>query len=681
MATGYAYQPTDPQAQLNWAEVGQNLSNVFNEEAAKRDKKVAEINEQTRQFLKQAEDIPQGESTSIREWGLNYSGQLTEAVRLQQDLLKSGDINQTQFLTARQNLQDGTDQAFTLMQEYQDVYKTKMDRMKETNPDMSSQQLEVWLMENAEGFANFNKSQLMPDPRTGKVTVGIKVLNPETGLMELSTDPNDRRSVSALRGQLMGEFNEYNIEATTKEWVDGNGKWSQIIRDVGSRTSSGTITTILNPMEKLMVVDGNGKRVVDLDKARALGIPEADLEAMNLYLQAEDDWITGQAANPLTVSSVLTENAGVASNGKDYTFTYSKDDAKANPEKILLDPQNNQPIFDKSVNPNGEEQEEVFRQYMRNSIRNKHNVTAEVKTVRDYAMNAPQPTSPQIKANQKKKEDEDYVQNVAKLYYGNDDEVLEAENYLRTFNKAIDTIDRRGDDLVITYNDGTNPETIKWRGDDGELLEQSSWVIGAANAFRPSGKEIGNINDIVTGAGIDNSRVFNEESYGFSASDSQSKEGIDEVFKREILANNPISPKSFEPNDRDKTKANIQGFIKSTPGLSDLAITLDTYTDDVVYLNKVDSKGNKIEVYSIDLDSLNDLDDKELAAAQAQMLQDLVNFAATQATTEQKGVTIQGKRKTTTSKRKGRGRAYTKSTPASPAPRPGGGGAPRPQNP
>ena len=395
MATGYAYQPTDPQAQLNWAEVGQNLSNVLNAEAAKRDAQINEINDQTREFLKQAENIPQGESTSIREWGLNYSGQLTEAVRLQQDLLKKGDINMTEFLTARQNLQDGTDQAFTLMQEYQDVYAKKMERMKSDNPDMSSQQLEVWLMENAEGFANFNRSQLMPDPRTGKVVVGMKVRNPKTGLMELSTDPNDRRSVSALRGQLMGEFNEYNIESKTAEWVEGNGKWSQIIRDIGSRTDAGTITTILNPMEKLMKVDGSGKRVVDIEAAKALGIPDSDLEAMNLYLQAEDDWITGQAANPLTVSSVLTENAGVASNGKEFTFTYSVDDAKANPEKILLDPQSNQPIFDKSVNPNGVEQEEVFRQYMRNSIRNKHNVTTEVKTVNDW-QRKDKPTAAQV---------------------------------------------------------------------------------------------------------------------------------------------------------------------------------------------------------------------------------------------------------------------------------------------
>lgn len=663
MATGYAYQPTDPQAQLNWAEVGQNLSNVFNEEAASRDAKVAEINEQTRQFLKQAEEIPQGESTSIREWGLQYSGQLTEAVRLQQDLLKSGDINQTQFLTARQNLQDGTDQAFTLMQEYQDVYAKKMERMKSDNPDMSSQQLEVWLMENAEGFANFNKSQLMPDPRTGKVTVGIKVKNPETGLMELSTDPNDRRSMTALRGQLMGEFNEYNIEAKTAEWVEGNGKWSQILREVGSRTDAGTITTVLNPMEKLMKVDNSGKRIVDLDRARALGVPEADLEAMNLYLQAEDDWITGQAANALTVSSVLTENAGVASNGKEFTFTYSAKDAKANPEKILLDPQSNQPVFDKSINPNSVEQEETFRQYMRNSIRNKHNVTTEVKTVSDWNR-ATQPTAAQVSGANKKKEDEDYVQNVAKLYYGTDDEVLEAENFLRTYNPTIDTIDRRGDDLLITYNDGRNPETIKWKGDDGSLLAQDSWVIGAANAFRPAGKTIGNINDIVQGAGIDDKRKFNPDSYGFSASDAQGKEGLDEVFKREILANNPISPADFIEDNDAQTKSNISAFINGTPGLEGLTIVTGTTGDRII----IKDENNK-EVTRVELDTK---DDDEVI----NFIEELISMATNRATLEQKGLTTQGKRKTTQSKRQGRGRLTGGTTPTS-APRPGGS-APRP---
>ena len=505
MATGYAYQPTDPQAQLNWAEVGQNLSNVLNAEAAKRDAKVAEINEQTREFLKQAENIPQGESTSIREWGLNYSGQLTEAVRLQQDLLKKGDINTTQFLTARQNLQDGTDQAFTLMQEYQDVYAKKMERMKSDNPDMSSQQLEVWLMENAEGFANFNKSQLMPDPRTGKVVVGIKVRNPKTGLMELSTDPNDRRSVSALRGQLMGEFNEYNIESKTAEWVEGNGKWSQIIRDVGSRTDAGTITNILNPMEKLMKVDGSGKRVVDLERAKALGIPESDLEAMNLYLQAEDDWITGQAANPLTVSSVLTENAGVASNGKEFTFTYSVDDAKANPEKILLDPQTNQPIFDKSVNPNGEEQEEVFRQYMRNAIRNKHNVTTDVKTVNDWTRPTP-PTAAQVQRGMDKEDKKKLATVWNQIYYAptasDKNDLLQSilgDDMVKDAGVTDIVFGPDGKSLEVTYLDSRknrsipisdNPTPSEWAGIGSEIhgISDAKEAVRAGGGF-PKGAQ------------------------------------------------------------------------------------------------------------------------------------------------------------------------------------------------
>lgn len=501
MATGYAYQPTDPQAQLNWAEVGQNLTGIIEAENEKRNKQAAEINEQTRQFLKQAEEIPQGESTSIREWGLNYSGQLTEAVRLQQDLLKKGDISTTEFLTARQNLQDGTDQAFTLMQEYQDVYARKMERMKSMNPKERSQFLEVWNMQNAEGFANFNRSQLMPDPRTGKVVVAMKVKNPETGLMELSTNPNDRRSVSALRGQLLGEYDAYDIESQTAEWVEGNGKWTQLLREFGTRTESGVIETIMNPMEKLLTVDGSGKRVFDIDKARALGVPEDDLEAVNLYLQAEDDWITGQAANPLTVSSVLTENAGVASNGKEFTFTYSVDDAKANPEKILLDPQSNQPIFDKSVNPNGEEQEEVFRQYMRNAIRNKHNVTAEAKTVRDYAMNAPQPTAAQVKRGMDKQDKQKLATVWNNIYYApsasDKNDLLQSilgDDMMKEAGVTDIVFGPDGKSLEVTYLDSRknrtipisdNPTPTEWAGIGSEIhgISDASEAVRAGGGF------------------------------------------------------------------------------------------------------------------------------------------------------------------------------------------------------
>ena len=510
-------------------------------------------------------------------------------------------------------------------------------------------------MENAEGFANFNRSQLVPDPRTGKVSVAMKVKDPKTGLMTLSQDPNDRRSVSALRGQLLGEFNQYNIESATKEWVDGNGKWSQIIRDVGSRTDAGVITTILNPMEKLMTVDGSGKRVVDLERARALGVPEEDLEAMNLYLQAEDDWITGQAANPLTVSSVLTENAGVAPNGKTYTFTYDAEQAAANPEMILLDPTTNEPQFLAEQNPNGPEQEEVFRQHMRNAIRNKHNVTQDVKTVNDW-QRANQPTAAQVSRGQKDKDDKNILSNVAKLYYGDDADVQEASDFLRSINPNIDYIDRNGDDIIINYKDGTPPETRKWKGEDGTLLDQTAWVTANANFFLPKDKKIGNINTLVKQSGIDLTRQFNPNSIGFSAGTQETQEGVDAAFKRVILEENPISPAAFVADDRDATLSNIQGFIKGTPGLANLAIDTGSGWNDTITLSTVDDKGKKTPVYTIDLDNLNGLDDAELADAQARMLTDLVNFASTQADVNEKGLVIQGKRKTTQTTRQGRGR-------------------------
>jgi hypothetical protein len=403
---------------------------------------------------------------------------------MQQQLLKSGELSMTDYLTGRQNLIDGTEQAFTLMDEYQAVYEKKMQRAKETNPDMSSQQLEVWLMENVEGFSNFNRSQLIPDPRTGKVSVGLKVKDPETGLMTLSKDPNDRRSIGALRGQIMGEFDMYNIEAKTKEWVDSNGEWSQTLRQFGSRTGSGLITTILNPMEKLITTDGKGNRVVDTEKLRLLGVPEDELEGVNLYLKAEDGYITSQSANPHNVSSVLTENAKAAPNGKLYTFTMNKDDAKKNPEKILLDPTTYEPIFDKEINPNGPEQEEVFRTYMRNAIRNKHNVTQKVQTVNDYQRET-KPTNFEYERGDAQKQKKKLATVWNKLYYApsaNDkNDLLQSilgDDMMKTAGVTDISFSPDGRELQVTYLDSRknrvipiseNPSPSEWAGIGSEI--------------------------------------------------------------------------------------------------------------------------------------------------------------------------------------------------------------------
>mgnify|MGYP003646803824 CR=1 FL=1 len=512
MAKSYfAYQTRDPQAEVDWTEIASNFNNVLLEEARVRTEKKKAIDDNTREFQRRLNDIPQGTSTSIREWGLKYSTQAQEQMLMQEKLLKSGALKYGDYTVMRQNLVDGTDDAFNLIQEYQDVYATKMERMKSDNPDMSSQGLEVWLMKNAEGFGNFDQSQLVINPETGKVSASFKTRNPKTGEMEITDNPNSLRSVSALRGQLLGEFDEYNLEAKTAEWVAGNGKWQQVIREIGSYGKAGLITTITNPMEKLMTVDGTGKRVFDIEKAKALGIPEAELEVVNLYITAQDDWIQGQMANKLTVSSVLTENVAVASNGKAFDFTWDAAEAAANPEMIQLDPNTNQPIFDKKNNPHAEAQEDAVIAAFKVSINNKQNIVQDAKTNQDIT----KPNQPQEwdkNRGDKKEADKDQIGNVAKLWYGTEAEILEAEKSLRALNPNIKSFNRTPMGVEVVYQDDSR-ESMLFNGPTGDPLAQDEWVTANANYIL--GNKVGNIPTLLKNASLDLSRQLNTTSTVF----------------------------------------------------------------------------------------------------------------------------------------------------------------------
>lgn len=541
--TYFGYQERDPQAQVDWTEITSNFSNVLNEEVRVREQKKKAIDDSTREFQRRLNDTPQGESTTIREWGLKFGADAQKQMLMQDRLLKSGALKYNDYTVMRQNLVDGTDNAFTLLQEYQDEYAVKMERMKSTNPAEASQQLEVWLMENAEGFGNFNKSQLVINPETGKVSASFKVKNEKTGLYEITDNPNNLRSVSALRGQLLGKFNEYDIESETKAWVDSNGKMTQILREIGSRTSSGVLTTIMNPMEKLLKKSGD-RFIIDKDKAKALGIPDSELDAVNLYLTAENDWIKGQMTNGLNISSVLTENIGTASNDKSYTFTYNPEEAKDNAEMILLDPQTQQPIFDES-NPNAKEQEEAVMSYFRNSIRNKHNITQEVKTVNDWKA---EQSKSQIEASAQRKKNKSMVSRIATLYTGNNEQIEGSLEYFRDLNDSNQKVTRTKDGIALTFiNADGKLETrdisfYSGTGDSRKLKTQEEFIKSAGPLL--TGQS--DMSEALKTGGYDKDGVFNK---------------TENPFEKSTTIEEPEKPKDYsieKDNWLNTTVANIK---------------------------------------------------------------------------------------------------------------------------
>jgi len=596
--TYFGYQERDPQAQVDWTEITSNFSNVLNEEVRVREQKKKAIDDSTREFQRRLNDTPQGESTTIREWGLKFGADAQKQMLMQDRLLKSGALKYNDYTVMRQNLVDGTDNAFTLLQEYQDEYAVKMERMKSTNPAEASQQLEVWLMENAEGFGNFNKSQLVINPETGKVSASFKVKNEETGLYEITDNPNNLRSVSALRGQLLGKFNEYDIESETKAWVDSNGKMTQILREIGSRTSSGVLTTIMNPMEKLLKKSGD-RFIIDKDKAKALGIPDSELDAVNLYLTAENDWIKGQMTNGLNISSVLTENIGTASNDKSYTFTYNPEEAKDNAEMILLDPQTQQPIFDES-NPNAKEQEEAVMSYFRNSIRNKHNITQEVKTVNDWKA---EQSKSQIEASAQRKKNKSMVSRIATLYTGNDEQIEGSLEYFRDLNDSNQKVTRTKDGIALTFINADGAlETrdisfYSGTGDSRKLKTQEEFIKSAGPLL--TGQS--DMSEALKTGGYNKDGVFNKTKNPFEKSTTieEPEKPKDYSIEKDNWLNTTAATIKFDQTD-DKFKEQVEEEYK------DIGLVANIVGGMASNIVQISIPGSKEDPISIDTNNWTD---------------------------------------------------------------------------
>jgi hypothetical protein len=203
----------------------------------------------------------------------------------------------------RQNLNDGTSQLFNLSKEYQEEFKLKMDRLKSSDPATRSQDLEVFLMETAEGFANFTKSKPLINPTNFSVSVGIMEPDPNNqGVLRLT---DQVETVNYLRNRIKAQYDYFDSTKATDEISGGMNQY--IVATKKEDALNGIITTT----------------------ADALARPGAEK-----YLETK---AKSYLENPYNLSSVLTNDIGTHENGKEYTYSFT-DKSGANVIFLERDP-------------------------------------------------------------------------------------------------------------------------------------------------------------------------------------------------------------------------------------------------------------------------------------------------------------------------------------------------------
>jgi len=300
--------------EIDWSSIGSGISDMLLDERKAREDKKKEIDDASREFSKVLTEAEGSGHTGINQFFLDGANSIQE-VRLMQDrLLRSGQLRLKDYNVQRQNAIDGTNEMLALVKGYDTKYKEKMERLQS---GVSAAQ-EQYLMEQIEGFSNFQNHSLYVNPTNGQFSVG-KTVPGKGGINELSKDPNDFSTMQALKNRLNIKIDKYDWNKNVQQGVDNLAK---------------------------IVLAQNVGGVKTREDARQ----------STEYKDAKANWIDSMMTNSTNVGSMLTDWIG------GYSFTQNRGEAATDNSKILLVPDPRQPSSGNLVPELGSLQEKEVRE-------------------------------------------------------------------------------------------------------------------------------------------------------------------------------------------------------------------------------------------------------------------------------------------------------------------------------
>jgi hypothetical protein len=512
MANYYKYAERDVSSEINWAEVGKNMSDMLKEENRIREEKKAAIDEQSRLYGERLANSPQGESKSANASALEFAANASQYQLMQDNLLKSGQLRLSDYTVNRQNLMDNTTMAFNMMTNYQKVYQEKQDRYK--GSISSAYELDAMVM--AEGFGDFSKSGLYIDPTTGKVTLAMKEM--KGGEYVMSDNPNKRAAINTVNGLILGKWNKYDPTNAVNATAASFGQQIRVTRTIGNRTAAGQTKTVSDILYEERNLDATkteltqkANRLVELGtKTETKAIKKekaalvADIEELQAtvdlasttegFKKAETEAIRALLSNPFDEMSLLRDVIQFGADKQMYYFERDPDKAKYDPNAILMVP---------APGGNGAEtpaltqaQKDITTEWMRGQMRARYTYEEKLQTNQDYQ--APQQRTQrsqgEIDEANKNKELKNgyYYWNLART--GTDAEKLTAVEWLNgsSFlkNQGISKVGLTGDGngLELEYQGIENGRaahktTKNFKDSSGNPLRGDLWMGEATEAF------------------------------------------------------------------------------------------------------------------------------------------------------------------------------------------------------
>jgi hypothetical protein len=170
MATYYKYAERGADSQVNWAEVGKNLSDMLSDEVKIREEKKSAYEQAYQDDMKNLYNNPQGGGI----WGgndtiNNFSHDMIAQKKIDYDLLKSGKMKPRDYTLRTNNYNSQTE---TLFDVAKTLISTREQRIKEFQEGKISA-IDMSNLNDASSFTDFSKSKIIIDPYSANLNLGV----------------------------------------------------------------------------------------------------------------------------------------------------------------------------------------------------------------------------------------------------------------------------------------------------------------------------------------------------------------------------------------------------------------------------------------------------------------------------------------------------------------------------
>jgi len=435
MAKTYVgYVKRDVESQTDWSAITKNMTDMLKVEGTRREEKKANIDKASSEFGKVLSDAEGSGHQGLNEFWLEGAHGIQEARRMQDKLLKSGLLNYKDYISQRQNLTDGSDELIGIVK----GFNTKFEAIK-NDPNASA--FDYSNMANVQGFTNFTENRSWINPTDGKISLGKRVLNEDTGQYELSKNQADFHQIGTLKNRMSQRSPIYDWSTNLQEGVDTLGRY------VKSQAF------------------GGAKSIEDITKSSG-------------YKNIKSDWITSMMTNGLDNASMLIDWGGVSDAGK-YEYVYTKEetlgeDGKRDESKIYLAPSSLQQGSGAVEAELTEGQTKIVKDKLEENFDGRQDY---IETPAQRF--APPRSSPKERESSKRAE---VGFGIAYDITKGGEAASIAKTKIESNNKNILDIYETDDVYVIQYKDGSNDTRIDkiFDADNNELKEDSAVSLMAA---------------------------------------------------------------------------------------------------------------------------------------------------------------------------------------------------------